>query len=173
MTARGRICWWEPMARRRPEVMAELAQVYSPTALLRIVGAVLLVTALAALLLPRWLPELDVNWGLALLKALGVGAVLIAVSAALCLLPRRVSVDARGIYVGEGQSGRLYRFTDLAECRLDESERSIYLRRPGRTRAVRIDIAAAVDLARLRALLPFTGRRGDGGTSYRESVLAG
>jgi hypothetical protein len=148
-----KLTWWEPSAKRLPEIKQELAKIYSPAALTRIVVVVVAIVAIAPPLIQRYIPELEFNWLTTTLKALGIGFVVVAASALVTLLPRCITVTTTEITVTEGQHTRRIKFSDVAVVSLNAHDRTLCILRYSHPQPLEFYLSQKVNLADLRSLI--------------------
>jgi hypothetical protein len=120
MTEKTKLQWCVPMTYHAEEARRELSAIFSPAAIGRIILATLAIFAMAAYLLPKWIPELEFDWVSALVKCMGVLVLILAVGSALSFIPPIVRLTTKGVLVTQGQSSTLYPFAELAELRIEE-----------------------------------------------------
>ena len=127
MSSRPKFQWWVPWAKYGPETVAEIRRVYTPMALLRITCAVILVVLLIAYVLPRCIPNLDVDWVALTVKALLFGAVAIVLSCGAACVPCQVTIRTNAVQVSQRERSHLLKYSDLAEVRIEAATDRSYL----------------------------------------------
>lgn len=145
----NQLSWWEPSSRRVSEISRELTDIYSLPALVRIAIAVACISVIAAFLLKRYLPELEFDWVKATLKAFGIGCLMIAASSLLAFLPRQIRVTEKGIFITQGQSTSLIRYSNIAMTTLHMTLRTLHVRLRDRDKTHIIHVNNKINLSDL------------------------
>ena len=119
MTDKTKFQWWVPISYQAEQAKCEIRKAFTPGAILRIVLFFAAVFLAVAYLLPQRVPHFEFDWVAAFVKCLGMLVVILAMCCALAFIPPMVVVTSKGLLVSQGQSSRLYRYTELAELRID------------------------------------------------------
>ncbi len=121
MKTKQNMSWYTPFVIHKPTAILEIKRAFPAIAFVRIVIAYTSIFLPIRFLLPRWLPYLDVNWlELYFVPMFGYG-IIIVIACLASFIPPRLSVTTKGILVQTGQRCMLYRFSDIAAIRVDET----------------------------------------------------
>jgi hypothetical protein len=143
------IQWTVPKEWHIRKVLAELKEIITPGALIRII---LVSVALAVGIwfwAERTLGPLEFNWFRALALSVGYGIGVLLVGASLTFFPQKIYISAKGIDVRGLESVRRHKFDDIEVISIEGSFPAVLTFRK-RTRDYRFAIAESVDLEQLR-----------------------
>jgi len=115
------LSWAIPFSVHRKKTIQEIRQTFPFIAFVRIVIAFTVVFLPIRFLLPRCLPDLDVDWTqLYFISLLSMFGIIIPVClGAFC--PPRITIKPKGVFIQSAQRSILYRFADIATIRVDET----------------------------------------------------
>lgn len=114
------ISWWVPVTSQLKLAKLEFRRSFPLQVILRLTTACVVVFALVALCLPRWIPDLQFDWARGFVQCMAALAAIILACFVIMMVPPRVTVTAGNVVVQQGQSCRRFRRQDLAELRLVE-----------------------------------------------------
>ena len=137
------------------EAKRELRKSLPLSAIIRLVFSVVIIIALTAHFLPKYIPDLEFDWTSALIKCLCFLGLILAMCVVISILPPQVQVTPNGIAVSQGQSHAFFPYAELSELRIDEdtSPPVLILRRRDQPASRTFAVSAKVDLPALHATL--------------------
>lgn len=151
-----KLSWWVPFSLHAAQARREQRDLFPPAALARIGLALMALLGGLAWMLARWFPLFEFNWGSALAKCL-LGLLGFLVAGLIRLhIPPHVTVSSRGILISQDLSSRLYRYSDLAELRLEPAgpaHARLVLRLHAEQKVRHIPISPQVSLKELHTLI--------------------
>jgi hypothetical protein len=109
-----------PFRTHKQKALAEIRKAFPAASFVRITLLFTAVFIPIRYALPRWLPELDVNWIELFLISIVSMLVLIASTSLVAFIPPRITVSQKGVMVQEGQHCVWHLFKDIAAIRVDE-----------------------------------------------------
>jgi len=113
------LSWSIPFAIHKQNAIQEIRRVFPAIVLFRIAIVYTAVFLPIRFLLPRWLPDLDVNWTQFYFVPMFGWGLVIGFLCLVSFIPPQISVTAKGIMIQTGQRCVLHRFTDIATIRVD------------------------------------------------------
>ena len=115
------IKWTVPFWSHKQKAFAEIRKSFPAFSFVRIVLFYAAVFVAIGFELPRWLPELDVNWVEMFFFVSVSTLVLIGIACLSTFIPPAIKISQKGVMVREGPHYTLHLFKDIAAIRIDEN----------------------------------------------------